>query len=559
MADFDTNYLDSVAAKIREIVIDIEEINDWFNETAINIEDPNTNWFAYKRLLELLVNHPSVLKQLKEIGGPDDQETSREYTVKQVFCPVFDSPDEIADSAEEEMEIIDLLPDFVEETKIALTNDELIALQQEEAKKVSSIFSVSPQFAYYLLLYYCWSFPKLQERYFGDMNTVLEYFGLKDFNISSELCLKPSKNGGTCDICCEDFEAEEFLQLNCGHAFCINCWKEHILYQIKRLCPSIHCMDEKCHCPITFDDIERVCGPSSAAEAKHITVDNAIKINSRLQRCPQCSLIMTDKAIGYCKTATCNCGYRLCWSCLENSHAPLKCHLVENWKKVTNSDTLQAKWIAENTKPCPRCHQRIEKNGGCNHMTCRTQRGDGCGYEFCWVCGHEWNSHQGSGYSCNKPVDFETRDFTKLPKCDLIRLNHYFDHFVTHKKSQDTDLNKDNREKLTHKLYDIFTSFKPNPISPDESFIIIKDLFQTIDTARSINIWSYPHAFFLDPRSAELNLFEINQGEVEKNLEELLDLVENRTGRSLNEYTTIVELIKKRINILLSHADQETR
>ncbi|CAF4268664.1 unnamed protein product, partial [Rotaria sordida] len=35
------------------------------------------------------------------------------------------------------------------------------------------------------------------------------------------------------------------------------------------------------------------------------------------------------------------------------------------------------------TKECPKCHTNIEKNGGCNHMTCRKP---GCGHEFCWLC-----------------------------------------------------------------------------------------------------------------------------------------------------------------------------
>ena len=28
----------------------------------------------------------------------------------------------------------------------------------------------------------------------------------------------------------------------------------------------------------------------------------------------------------------------------------------------------------------------IEKNQGCNHMTCQ------CGYQFCYVCGADWDS-----------------------------------------------------------------------------------------------------------------------------------------------------------------------
>mmetsp|Transcript_26097 Transcript_26097/g.66256 ORF Transcript_26097/g.66256 Transcript_26097/m.66256 type:complete len:850 (-) Transcript_26097:195-2744(-) len=35
-------------------------------------------------------------------------------------------------------------------------------------------------------------------------------------------------------------------------------------------------------------------------------------------------------------------------------------------------------------KKCPSCRKFIEKNGGCQHMTCH------CGTQFCWVCGREW-------------------------------------------------------------------------------------------------------------------------------------------------------------------------
>lgn len=30
-----------------------------------------------------------------------------------------------------------------------------------------------------------------------------------------------------------------------------------------------------------------------------------------------------------------------------------------------------AQWIINNTKPCPSCNSPIQKNEGCNHMTCR--------------------------------------------------------------------------------------------------------------------------------------------------------------------------------------------
>lgn len=36
---------------------------------------------------------------------------------------------------------------------------------------------------------------------------------------------------------------------------------------------------------------------------------------------------------------------------------------------------------AEDTRPCPGCGHMIEKDEGCQHMTCK------CGHEFCWDCG----------------------------------------------------------------------------------------------------------------------------------------------------------------------------
>jgi ariadne-1 len=56
------------------------------------------------------------------------------------------------------------------------------------------------------------------------------------------------------------------------------------------------------------------------------------------------------------------------------------------WKCKNESKT--ANWILANTKPCPKCSSRIEKNQGCNHMTCQK-----CKYEFCWICMGDWTVH----------------------------------------------------------------------------------------------------------------------------------------------------------------------
>lgn len=88
-----------------------------------------------------------------------------------------------------------------------------------------------------------------------------------------------------------------------------------------------------------------------------------------------------------------SCGALQCWSCSESApHPGMPCGLVSRWQ--SQGGTLLAPRVDESedailrlTKACPRCGVRVQKNEGCQHMTCRTRDGRaGCGYEWCWQC-----------------------------------------------------------------------------------------------------------------------------------------------------------------------------
>jgi len=86
---------------------------------------------------------------------------------------------------------------------------------------------------------------------------------------------------------------------------------------------------------------------------------------------------------------TCHiCQKSSCTKCLRDSH-PGACVQLEDSER----------FIRKNAKPCPGCQAPIEKNGGCNHMTCSS-----CRHEFCWLDLQPWDQdhsgHQFGGRPC---------------------------------------------------------------------------------------------------------------------------------------------------------------
>src|SRR3546814_401309 len=134
----------------------------------------------------------------------------------------------------------------------------------------------------------------------------------------------------------------------------------------------------------------------------------------------------------------CASAHAYCSTCGEPPHAPCPCNLWKEWydtsaasaasdtntlisrfyctriraqlvqeetsktgeSKGDAQDIADALWISANTKRCPKCTTPIEKNEGCNHMTCRK-----CRYEFCWICMQGWSLHDastGGFFQCNR-------------------------------------------------------------------------------------------------------------------------------------------------------------
>eukprot|EP00035_Acanthoeca_spectabilis_P009225 m.164391 g.164391 ORF g.164391 m.164391 type:complete len:509 (-) comp14654_c0_seq1:29-1555(-) len=105
-------------------------------------------------------------------------------------------------------------------------------------------------------------------------------------------------------------------------------------------------------------------------------------------QCPTCN----KPAIGNPKhpDMECDsCSTRFCYyHGLDHGDQPCKVKGPKLTERVRNW-----RWRKWHTRKCRKCGFRIEKNGGCNHMTCR------CGHEICWLCGGDYNRNGQRGHS----------------------------------------------------------------------------------------------------------------------------------------------------------------
>ena len=72
----------------------------------------------------------------------------------------------------------------------------------------------------------------------------------------------------------------------------------------------------------------------------------------------------------------------------------LKCTKASHGGECDRLDEATQQWKLDNTRPCPRCHANVQKDGGCNHMRCHRA----CGAHFCWLCNELYEANDVNGH-----------------------------------------------------------------------------------------------------------------------------------------------------------------
>ncbi|KAH8916591.1 RING finger domain-containing protein [Atractiella rhizophila] len=402
-----------------------------------------------------------------------------------------------------------------------LEKDQIVAAQEGEIAHVSGIAGIKPTEAAILLRHYGWNKEKVIERYLTDSDKTLLEAGIHtDSKRQPKLSVK---QGFVCDVCYDD-TTKESIALSCNHRYCKDCYSHYLEQKIAEEGESrrIQCMGSECSLIVDEKTIALLVSPPVLNKYRHLLNRTYVDDDPTLRWCPapgcdhaiRCTIPLRSLT-SIVPTVQCKCGKTFCFGCGRDDHQPCICAIVNLWLKKCEDDSETANWISANTKECTKCHSTIEKNGGCNHMTCKK-----CKWEFCWVCMGPWSEHGTSWYNCNRFEDKgEAKDAISKSRVALERYLHYYNRYSNHEQS--AKLEKDVYARIEKKMEEIQQSSKLSWIEVQ----FMKRAVDTLGKCRATLKWTYAMAFYLK-RTTQTELFEANQSDLEHAVEQLSELLE---------------------------------
>jgi hypothetical protein len=217
------------------------------------------------------------------------------------------------------------------------------------------------------------------------------------------------------------------------------------------------------------------------------------------------------------------------------------------WKGKAKDGSETTNWLLSHTKACPKCGKPVEKNGGCNHITCP------CGAHFCWMCLGLFDSVKVYQHSCNAFDDKNAFSFdaAKRAQAKLERYLHYSTRYDNHAKSKEIESKlMDTMKQKTIELGEMDTG--------NSSWIDLRYLEEStrqLFLCRDILKWTYVFAFFMFDKDEQTPVilkpfkpfagpkdvaqakeqFEYHQEELETTTERLSGLLEKTTAQILDD------------------------
>lgn len=411
--------------------------------------------------------------------------------------------------------------------------EEILPEMISRCRDVCEVLGITIPAAGVLLRQYNWSKETLLEQYMNDVDNILRKAGVF-FRCAHQIT--PPSGEKTCQICYED--NENMYGMPCGHAFCLDCWYEFCENAINEgpNCVMTTCPQAECSEVVTEEEMKRALGESSPLLLKFLSYQlrSYVESNPLTRWCPgrgcesiacaqSAAAMESEGSVAHCLS----CSTKFCLICGEEPHAPSTCKALAKWNEKCRNESETANWILANTKSCPKCHSRIEKNQGCNHMSCQR-----CKFEFCWICMGDWHDHganTGGYYKCNKydnssgdgAASGDQSDAAKA-KRDLDRYLHYYKRFHAHQEAQSF---AKKQLKETEQRMVILQECTDDAKWSDVEFL--KAANEQLVECRRVLKYTYVFAYYLDSvLNMQRDRFEHHQEMLERFTENLSELSE---------------------------------
>ncbi|PVZ97466.1 hypothetical protein BB558_003028 [Smittium angustum] len=433
----------------------------------------------------------------------------------------------------------------------SLTKDQILARMTKIVENTNQFLELSFDQVLLLLLNNSWKQESLIEKYLEAPSKIAAEAG-----VSLKIAPLEYKHSPDlfCPIMCEEGEDVDFFALSCGHYYCKDCYSTYLKFKItEKESPMIKCPEHKCSYNIGTSEIKFLLDQNLYDSYIDLLIENFVNSNEHYCWCPapNCTNPMTcsfspSSSKYIVPTVLCKCGYKFCFGCKRQNHQPAICKIAELWELKCKDDSETAHWIVSNTKECPGCKATIEKNGGCNHMTCKK-----CRHEFCWICKGNWKLHK-DNYNCNRYVASGTEEDQKVSKSreSLERYLHYYNRFNNHEQSI----------QLTKKLIKI-TEQNVESVQLNSSLswievMFLHDAVNILSECRNTLKWTYAFAFFLKKDNLNI-MFEDNQSDLERSVEQLNEIVESKISpeniiQTKEKILSLSSYVSKRNEILLN-------
>jgi len=168
----------------------------------------------------------------------------------------------------------------------------------------------------------------------------------------------------TCPVCAD--HAAPLLESGaCAHAACAWCWERWADAQLPR-CRAVRQLEVRCFGQDCCRPVPEALLMCVSAGARRL--QDELKRRARLQ---QSSLFPQALQVDCPRAGCLGLGYL--------GFDTVMCFVCEHQWPAADGAEAPGEGLPGEIKACPSCGVQIEKNGGCNHMTCR------CGHEFFWT------------------------------------------------------------------------------------------------------------------------------------------------------------------------------